>query len=741
MIRKKKNLNKIIFIVSMLTLIIIALILLSENKELFDYKKDLDSQNTKLIVLLNNISDDEDIYMLLVGYENQVEIVKHHEDFLLLSIIDNDIYPDIMDYLNNHPMVKSVEKNGQIQLMQNTNDTYSPSQWPIHNPGYYSVFTANGSREISSTQNIDMDVYEAWMYMNQEANNRREVVVAIIDTGVDYTHPDLAEHIWVNTNEIPDDGIDNDMNGYVDDIYGWDFYNDDASVGHYKYDASKRLNLSLPEDNDDHGTHISGIIGAVANNGIGIAGIASNIDIKLMILKINGGPEGTGSISDAILAIKYATRMGAQVCNISWGTTQYSPVLKKTISESSMLFVAAAGNLVRDNDSRPVYPASFQLDNLISVTFIDANGKLTRLSNYGKKSVEIAAPGTDIFSTVVGTYKTLSGSSMAAPQVSAIASLLYSFDKNLYPMEVKNTIIKTLKPIPELEDTIIYPGIPNAYEAIQEIIYAKEDFDPPLIKIDTIYERESLAIPIKVIDEEGSGVRVTRWLAGKRELSDFGRGTLGLAIEDNRINVSKAGIYTVYASDYAGNESMQVYEVFDDTTPPRITFNYSVSEDYKTRDVSVRAIDSQSGIRRVKYLPGKKKASDFLPAGSGTELSLVAGRYSFSVKSDGIYTLYAIDNRGNQTVKSIEIKTVLSEEIKFTRKDKTLTVGEWYYLKAFVKPANTTDIIIYTSSDESVATINNKGRIIAHKEGSANITARTNNRHKVVCRIIVKGNP
>ncbi|NLO10090.1 MAG: S8 family serine peptidase [Clostridiales bacterium] len=741
MIRKKKNLNKIIFIVSMLTLIIIALILLSENKELFDYKKDLDSQNTKLIVLLNNISDDEDIYMLLVGYENQVEIVKHHEDFLLLSIIDNDIYPDIMDYLNNHPMVKSVEKNGQIQLMQNTNDTYSPSQWPIHNPGYYSVFTANGSREISSTQNIDMDVYEAWMYMNQEANNRREVVVAIIDTGVDYTHPDLAEHIWVNTNEIPDDGIDNDMNGYVDDIYGWDFYNDDASVGHYKYDASKRLNLSLPEDNDDHGTHISGIIGAVANNGIGIAGIASNIDIKLMILKINGGPEGTGSISDAILAIKYATRMGAQVCNISWGTTQYSPVLKKTISESSMLFVAAAGNLGRDNDSRPVYPASFQLDNLISVTFIDANGKLTRLSNYGKKSVEIAAPGTDIFSTVVGTYKTLSGSSMAAPQVSAIASLLYSFDKNLYPMEVKNTIIKTLKPIPELEDTIIYPGIPNAYEAIQEIIYAKEDFDPPLIKIDTIYERESLAIPIKVIDEEGSGVRVTRWLAGKRELSDFGRGTLGLAIEDNRINVSKAGIYTVYASDYAGNESMQVYEVFDDTTPPRITFNYSVSEDYKTRDVSVRAIDSQSGIRRVKYLPGKKKASDFLPAGSGTELSLVAGRYSFSVKSDGIYTLYAIDNRGNQTVKSIEIKTVLSEEIKFTRKDKTLTVGEWYYLKAFVKPANTTDIIIYTSSDESVATINNKGRIIAHKEGSANITARTNNRHKVVCRIIVKGNP
>ncbi len=741
MIIKKKYKKNIILIVFLLSFIIIAAIMKSENKDYLINNMSLEAKNTELIVLLNDTPDDEALHLLFAKYENQVDIIKRQEDFLLLSIREGDIYDDIMNHLEHHPLVKSVEKNGQIQLMQNTNDAYSSSQWAIHNPGHYSAYTANGTRTISSTQDIDMDVYEAWMYMNQETINRREVVVAIIDTGIDYTHPDLARNIWVNTNEIPDDGIDNDMNGYVDDIYGWDYYNDDASVGHFKYDTSKSINLSLPEDNDDHGTHIAGIIGAVANNGIGIAGIASNIDVKLMILKINGGPEGTGSISDAILAIKYATRMGAEVCNISWGTTQYSPALKEAISESDMLFVAAAGNMGRNNDNRPVYPASFPLDNLISVTFIDANGKLTRLSNYGKESVEIASPGTDILSTIVGTYKTLSGSSMAAPQVSAIASLLYSYDMNINPLDVKDIIIKTLKPIPTLNDSIIYPGIPNAFKAVMEIKNANQDFEPPVIKLDTIYERENIAIPIKVTDEGGSGVRAIRWLAGRRKITDFGRGTMGLVINDNRIDVSKAGLYTIYASDYSGNESVKVYEASDDKTPPRITFNFSVSKDYKLRDVSISAVDKQSGIRRVKYLPGKKDPSDFLPAGAGTELDLVSGRYFFSVKKDGVYTLYAIDNRGNQTVKPIEIKTVLSEEIKFTRNEKTLSVGEGYHLKAFVKPADTTDIITYTSSDESVASINNKGRVITYKEGTTNITARTNNGHKVVCRIVVKKSP
>jgi hypothetical protein len=698
-----KKLKSILFL-SLLSVISIALIYMSMYRENYGNKQKHENKGKNLRVLSSELADQEAIHISFDAYGGRV---------------------------------KSVELNSKTQLMQITKDTYSPFQWAIYNPGYYSIFTSSGTQELPSTQDIDMDVPEAWMYMNQEVINRREVVVAIIDTGIDYTHPDLVEHLWVNPNEIPGDGIDNDMNGYVDDIYGWDFYNDDASVGHYKYDKNTKSNRSLPEDNDDHGTHIAGIIGAVADNEIGIAGIASNIDVRLMVLKINGGPEGTGSISDAVLAIKYATRMGADICNISWGTAQHSPALKEAIRESDMLFVAAAGNLGKNNDNKSVYPASYKLDNLISVTFIDVNGKLTNLSNYGKKSVEIAAPGTDIMSTIVGSYKTLSGSSMAAPQVSAVASLLYSYDKKLYPSAVKDIIIKTLKPIPKLRDSIVYPGIPNAYMAVQEMINAKEDLIPPSISLETVYSKENIVIPVTVTDEGESGIRVIKWLAGRRKLEEFNHGTTGLLLENSKINVLKSGLYTIYASDYSGNESIQIYEVKDDILPPKIYFNYSVSKDYKSRDISIRVLENQSGIRRAKYMPGKKKTSDFLPAGSGTELGLVDGKGSFKVKNDGVYTLYAIDNRGNQTVKIIEIKTVLSEEIKFTRKEKILTIGERYYLKAFVKPANTTDTITYTSSNERVATINSKGKVIGFKEGTTNITAKTNNGLKVVCKIVV----
>jgi len=690
-----------------------------------------------LILLLNERPDEGDFTAVFGPYEKSVDIKKHVDDFLLVSVKDNGIYGEVVNYLENNPVVKSVEPDAEVQLMQYTKDTYTSAQWPIYNPGYYSVYSGNKSREILSAKDVDMDVAEAWEFMEQENAERKEVIVAIIDTGVDYTHPDLADHIWVNKDEIPGDGIDNDKNGYVDDIYGWDFYNDDASVCHYKYNSVLKLNLALPEDNDDHGTHIAGIIGAVANNGIGIAGIASNIDIKLMILKINGGASGTGSISDAVLAIKYATRMGADICNISWGTTQYSSVLKEAIRESDMLFVAAAGNSGRDNDTRPVYPASFMLDNIISVTFLDPNGKLTKLSNYGKGSVEIAAPGVDIMSTAVGTYQTLSGSSMAAPHVTAVASLLYSYNKNMYPQAVKDIIIKTLKPFPELESKLLYPGIPSAYNAVREAANISEDITPPIIDIDVVFDKENILVPLYVTDE-GSGIRVIRWLAGRWETEDFARGTAGLEANNNYFRISKAGEYTIYASDYAGNEIVQRYDIEDDVTPPVILYSYRISEDYSQRTVNIRVIDGQSGIRRVKYMPGKRNASSFLPAGSGVEMELKGGKVSFNVSNDGIYTLYAIDNRGNQVVEIIDVKTIIARDIKFIRKESVMNVGEESYIRASIKPANTTDVITYTSSDESIAVINNKGKVTALKEGTVTITARTNSGLKATCKVVVR---
>lgn len=726
-----------------ITLIIIILLSLVMVSKLYGASYDEngteeDSVSGRIIVLFDKDVEEQDLNEILRGYETRTEIEKHYGDYALIYVKDDRIHEELINYLGSHPLVKSVQPDGIVSLMQTTNDVYSKAQWAINNPGYYSVFFAGGLQEISAVPDIDMDVTEAWLHMKKENVERKEVVVAIIDTGVDYKHPDLAENIWINEKEIPGDGIDNDNNGYIDDIYGWDFYNNDASVCHYRNDGKTGFTLSRPEDNDDHGTHIAGIIGAVKDNEIGIAGIASNIDIKMMILKINGGPKSTGSISDAISAIKYATMMGADICNISWGTSQYSPALEEVMRESDMLFVTAAGNSGSDNDSEPIYPANFKLDNLISVTFIDAKGKLTEQSNYGKTTVDFAAPGYDILSTVVGSYRTLSGSSMAAPQVSAVAALIYSYDENLYPSAVKELLVKTLKPIDELKNYVKYPGIPSAYQAVLSTGEADRDNLPPIVKLKTVYDKENLLVPVDAYDKGNSGIRVIRWLPGIQNMEDFARGTVGFNIDNGQLKVSKAGTYTLYAGDYAGNETVTVYKVEDDITPPTISAGFTVADDYKTRTVTVRVRDSQSGIKRVKYMEGKKKASDFLPAGAGTEIELNGIKGSFNVKNDGYYTVYAIDYRGNQTVKLINVKTVVSEEIKLTRSEKVMKVGESYTLKAFVKPADSTDVISYISSDEQVAIVSDNGKITALNEGTALITARTSSGLKASCKIIVK---
>jgi len=692
----------------------------------------------RLIVLFDRELDKQDLDKIMKEFEYPAKIEKHYGDYALITAGDDRIYKELENYLSGHPAVKAVQEDGIVSIMETTDDAYSKTQWAINNPGFYWLYNSGELTEISALQDADIDVVEAWQYMKQENINRRTVTVAIIDTGVDYKHPDLAQNIWINKNEIPDDGIDNDNNGYTDDIYGWDFYNNDDSVCHYRYDGSSGINLSLPEDNDDHGTHIAGIIGAVKDNKIGIAGIASNIDIKIMILKINGGPKSTGSISKAIEAIKYATMMGADICNISWGTTQYSPVLEEVIKESDMLFVTAAGNLGTDNDAKPVYPAGFKLDNLISVTFIDANGNMTKQSNYGRTTVDFAAPGSDILSTVVGTYQTLSGSSMAAPHVSAVASLLYSYDENLYPSAVKDILIKTLKPVTGLKDYVKYPGIPSAYKAVSGIREAKRDYISPNIKLKTVYDKENLLVPIEAQDEGGSGIRVIRWLPGIKTLEDFDRGITGFKTENSQIKVAKAGTYTLYVGDYAGNETVLIYDVEDDLTPPAIKAGYTVADDYMTRTITVKVKDSQSGIKRVKYMAGNRKAQDFLPAGAGTEIKIKNNKGSFKVKQDGYYTIYAIDYRGNQTVKLINVKTVAAEEIKFTRSEKVMTIGEKYVLRAFVKPSNSTDVVTFSSSDKGVATVSDDGIVLALNEGTALITARTSSGRKAACRIIVK---
>ena len=239
----------------------------------------------------------------------------------------------------------------------------------------------------------------------------KEIIVGVVDSGVDYTHPDLATQMWVNEGEDPNTPADDDHNGWVNDVHGADCANDDGD----------------PMDDHSHGTHVAGTIGAAAN-GTGVVGVAS--EVRIMALKFLGA-DNWGYFSDAIECLYYAIDNGAHVTNHSWYGTDYSQALYDAIAEAgdrNQLFVAAAGNESADNDSEPHYPASFDLDNVISVAATDSNDGLASFSNYGAASVDLAAPGVGIVSSVPGGYASYSGTSMAAPHVTGALALLLATD-------------------------------------------------------------------------------------------------------------------------------------------------------------------------------------------------------------------------------------------------------------------------------------------------------------------------
>ncbi|MBP5331155.1 MAG: S8 family serine peptidase [Lachnospiraceae bacterium] len=536
-----------------------------------------------------------------------------------------------------------------------SDDYFSQTQYSFHNTGTYLKYGNETFTEQSSTPGIDLDVARGWYAYEADEHTGQPVIIAVIDTGVDFNHPDLADSMWINPGEIPDNGKDDDGNGYIDDVYGWDFYNNDNTICHYITDEATGNRIADPDDCDDHGTHIAGVIAAARNNGIGIAGIASVGNVKIMSLKIHGGTNRKGKLSDAIKAIRYAERMGASVCNISWGTYTYSASLASAIRNSKMLFVCAAGNDGTDNDKHPIYPACFGFDNIISVGFVNAHGKLPFNSNYGHDTVDIVVPGTDIMSTTVGSYSAISGSSMAAPQVSAIAALLYSYGGRTWAGAVRDAILGSIRELDELEKLIKYPGIPSLATAIYNVGRLPYDDSPPDFSLDVGYDVNGIRISFVPIDRGGSGVNAIRYLPGARSYEDFKNGTEGLAVENNTLYLAKPGIYTFFAEDKAGNYLIKTFPIMDDIVLPYI-FDASLSMDSTASQltVSARVSDLHSGIRTVKYMRGRHSSSDFKSSANGTVLTPDEnGNISFTVSEQGPYTIYVSDNRGNVTTATV----------------------------------------------------------------------------------------
>jgi subtilisin family serine protease len=323
----------------------------------------------------------------------------------------------------------SYESEAVTQTVTLTNDTYAKAQWALANNGTFTGYRTG----VKAVSGVDIGAEKAWKYYTP----KRDVVIALIDTGVQYTHSDLSGSFWSNTKEIAGNGIDDDGNGYVDDVNGWNFFNNNNQV--------------YTGNTDAHGTHCAGTISATKDNTEGIAGLADYDNIKIMMLKALGGADGAGTTLSLARAIKYAEDNGASICNLSLGTETNDRILYSVMKNSKMLFVVAAGNgdgtgTGVDIDKRPTYPASYDIDNLITVANIEADGKMHASSDYGKVAVDLAAPGTDIVSTTIGgKYAYMTGTSMAAPFVTAAAAMVYSTNSELTLADTRNIILQTVK--------------------------------------------------------------------------------------------------------------------------------------------------------------------------------------------------------------------------------------------------------------------------------------------------------
>ena len=356
------------------------------------------------------------------------------------------------------PTVEHVQPNFIYRFYTSPDDALFPEQWGLHNTGQ----TVYG---ITGTQDADIDAPEAWTI----ATGSHDIVIAVIDTGVAYNHPDLLDNIWVNPGEVAGDELDNDGNGYIDDIYGWDFFDDD--------------NDPLDDAVDGHGTHVAGIIGAVGNNGIGVSGV--NWNVSIMAIKI-GGAEGFGTTLTGVSAINYAVENGARVINASWGGYDFDQLLYDTIQaagNAGALFVAATGTAGSDSDAIPSYPDGFDLQNIISVAATDQNDDLsttnvagaTFSSNYGADSVDVSAPGVNVLSATTGdNYIYMDGTSAASSFVTGLAGLLLSVNPDLTVAQLKELILDGVDPKPGLAGRLVTGGRINAFNSLNLLVSTPE---------------------------------------------------------------------------------------------------------------------------------------------------------------------------------------------------------------------------------------------------------------------------
>lgn len=467
-------------------------------------------QKEYLVKLVPGAINNFSVMTNLFGGAGKTEVLM--DDWVLIT--DTKGTTNMQSLAQNNQWVELVQPNYKIKLIEEykTQDqnllkeisTMAPGTTAKKpdNPAIPSVpQPSTGEDPLYSKQwgMIDNHVKEAWQVMNTSPMEQKVITVAVLDTGVDYTHEDLLPNMWRNPGESGVDdqgknkesnGLDDDNNGYIDDVVGWDFVANDNKP----YDLSvEPMELLMGGGNPGHGTHCAGNVAASANNNKGVIGVSPNS--KIMALRFIS-EKGSGTTADAIKAIKYAVENGAMITSNSWGSEGEDPdekaenqALRDAIQyaqDKGVLFVAAAGNghqgrgYNNDTDPKPAYPSSYDFDGIISVTAIDNNNQLGSFANWGARAVDIAAPGVKVFSTTVeskysdtvvdlmGMTVHWDGTSMATPHVAGAAALYWSAHPEKDWRQVKEAIIKSAAPISAMQGKSVSNGKLNVLGLMQQ---------------------------------------------------------------------------------------------------------------------------------------------------------------------------------------------------------------------------------------------------------------------------------
>lgn len=548
-------------------------------------------------------------------FANGAVLLKTKGDGTLATLVNR------AEELDRLPFVDYVEANTILYVLENK----GPSQLFPNDPEFGKLYGLHNEGGTGGRIDSDIDAPEAWAI----STGSRKVVVGIIDTGVDFSHPDLVDNMWTNPGEtgIDDEGrdrrsngVDDDQNGYVDDWRGWDFVNQDND----------------PTDDHDHGTHCAGTIGATGNNKKGVVGV--NWNVSMVGLKFLSA-QGSGTLANAVSAIEYASKIKVNLTSNSWGGGGFSQTLKNAIEEANeqgILFVAAAGNRSANNDTDPHYPSSYEVDNVIAVAATDHKDELASFSCFGAESVDLTAPGSKIYSTTVGnTYKTFSGTSMATPHVAGVIALAWSSFPKLTAAEMKARILKSTDALVTLNGVVKSAGRVSAYNALE-----RDELPPAEVSgIKQIGESGIRHVNLfwQPSGDDGYRGKVARYLvrASERPIKDETAWEQAMPL-----TVSSGGETNVYRIggiplNFGGFVSVRALDNVGNQSPLSALAPIAVK---KVSTLAWNKCDSLKGVEAEHpwgvQKEGKKSYFDDSPAGpygKNADVSLVLAPYQFPV--------------------------------------------------------------------------------------------------------------